>query len=112
MLLRKEVLAMTENLKIFIALVILQEDTTVPANWDDDEDGMWPWRHINIVPIFATQTDNQYNFIEGVSINDFDPAKFYKDIAEIHHSDISVEVEKIRKEIENLYSGEIQILYR
>lgn len=100
---------MTEN--IFIAIIVLQEDTLVPASWDSDEDGMWPWRHINISPYFATHNDG-YNFIEGVSINGFEPWKFYKDISEIHCNDISKEAEKIKEEIQNLYSGEIQILYR
>jgi hypothetical protein len=64
------------------------------------------------VPIFTTQDNNEYNFIEGVSINGFEPWKFYKDIANIHHREISAEVEKIRKEIEKEYSGEIQVLYK
>ena len=95
---------------IFLAIVILQEEKTIPAGWDDDD--FWPWRHINVSPRFATYENNEYNWIENLEINGFSPAKFFKDISEIHTSNISKEVEKIRKEIENEYSGEIQILYR
>ena len=95
---------------IFVAIVILQEEKTIPAGWDDDD--FWPWRHVNIVPTFASYENNEYTWIDNLELEGFNPEKLYKDISEIRSSEISEEVEKIRKEIEKQYSGEIQILYR
>ena len=102
---------MTEN--IFIAILVLQEEKTIPAGWDQEDQGPWPWRHINISPYFATHNDNDgYNFMQGFSMNGVEPEKFFKDISTIHCNDISKEAEKIKEEIQKQYSGEIQILWR
>ena len=94
---------------IFIAILVLQEETLMPAGWDDDD--IWPWRKISVVPTFATY-ENGYNWIDNLEINGFNPEIFHKNFGEIHCDEISKEVQKIRKEIKKQYSGEIQILYK
>ncbi len=100
------------DLKVYLAIIVLREDTLIPASWEENS-SEWPWRKISIVPSFCTYDENDgYNFINGLEIEGFNPESLHKNIGEIHCDQISTEVEKIRKEIEERYSGEIQILYR
>ena len=101
-----------KDLKVYLAIIVLTEDTLVPASWDEDEDGMWPWRKVSIVPSFATMASGEIDFINGLSVNGFNPEALHKNFGEIHHNDIPAEVEKIKAEISSQYSGEIQILWR
>ena len=101
---------MTENLKIFIAIIVLQESTPIPARWDGDY-SEWPWRKISIVPTFAQQDQDTYIWIDRLEINGLNPELLAKNIGEIHTAEISAEVEKIKEKIEKQYSGEIQILW-
>ena len=98
------------DLKVFIAIIVLREDTLVPASWEGLS-SEWPWRKVSIVPSFATMASGEIDFINGLELEGFNPETLHKNISEIHTSDIRKEVEKIKEKIEKQYSGEIQILW-
>ena len=98
------------DLKVFIAIIVLREDTTIPANWEYNS-SEWAWRKVSIVPSFATHHRGEIDFINGLEIDGFNPESLSINISEIHTADISAEVEKIKNKIQKQYSGEIQILW-
>ena len=108
---RKDVLAMTD-LKVFIAILVLTEETLIPANWDDEDQGPWPWRKTSIVATFATMEEGEYVFLpNNISFDGIEIEKYQYHKSNIHKSEVSKEAQKIKEKLSQQYSGEIQILW-